>query len=614
MKNRNLILMFAVLCSIIGCTAEGLTGPEGPVGPIGANGAAGARGDAGAIGAAGKDGSVIYSGNGVPAPAAGNTGDYYLDRSTANLYGPKLATGWGTPVLLMGAQGATGATGANGTNGADGINGTNGADGTNGTNGANGGNGSTTLSGTVAPSVALGNPGDYYLDKSSYLLYGPKDANGWGIPILLRGAAGAQGPTGAAGKDGSIIYSGSGAPVSTIGINGDYYLDKNTGNLYGPKIGANWGTALLLKGTNGINGTNGTDGTDGVNGMNGANGANGTNGINGSTTLSGNGAPGVGLGALGDYYLDKTNYLLYGPKVAGSWGIPILLRGAAGPQGPTGPAGVGGTVIYSGETAPDPALGKIGDFYFGRLITTMFGPKSALGWGFGVNLKGADGAAGTNGTNGTNGTAILNGVGLPANTLGKNGDFYIDISSYVMYGPKIAGAWSPYGTSLRGQNGADGNANVIALETPDNVTFSWSYESSNRMLKKQGVSANDTSSVFNIPAANFNAVKSGVVLVYIRADAGTGSYIWKQLNFTDINLGATAFYKYLLRVNPADAKIRILHNVLPDYTPLAVDKVRIIITPASSTGVLSAIRSKDEPMTGTMQKLGLSENDFISLK
>ncbi|HMI02319.1 MAG TPA: hypothetical protein VK541_07550, partial [Pedobacter sp.] len=136
----------------------------------------------------------------------------------------------------------------------------------------------------------------------------------------------------------------------------------------------------------------------------------------------------------------------------------------------------------------------------------------------------------------------------------------------------------------------------------------------NRILKKQGVSFNDTSSVFNIPAANFNAAKNGIVLVYIRADAGSGSYNWKQLNFTDVNLGANAFYRYLLRVNPTDAKLRILHNVLPDYTPLTVDKVRIIITPASTTGVLSAIRSKDQPMISTMQKLGLSEKDFISLK
>jgi hypothetical protein len=41
------------------------------------------------------------------------------------------------------------------------------------------------------------------------------------------------------------------------------------------------------------------------------------------------------LGREGDYYLDKDNYILYGPKSSAGWGTPINLKGTA-------------NVIYSG--------------------------------------------------------------------------------------------------------------------------------------------------------------------------------------------------------------------------------------------------------------------------
>ena len=46
------------------------------------------------------------------------------------------------------------------------------------------------------------------------------------------------------------------------------------------------------------------------------------------------------------------------------------------------------------------------------------------------------------------GNTILNGVGLPAKTIGINGDFYIDTKNLNLYGPKTKGAWKA-GTSLK---------------------------------------------------------------------------------------------------------------------------------------------------------------------
>jgi hypothetical protein len=125
-------------------------------------------------------------------------------------------------------QGPAGATGANGASGAAGP------------VGPAGENGTVIYSGTTAPSTSTGNIGDFYLDLATGILYGPKSASGWGSGISITGAPGAAG---------SQIYSGSGAPATTLGNNGDYYLDSTNYNLYGPKTASGWGTALSLKGT-----------------------------------------------------------------------------------------------------------------------------------------------------------------------------------------------------------------------------------------------------------------------------------------------------------------------------------------------------------------------------
>ena len=50
---------------------------------------------------------------------------------------------------------------------------------------------------------------------------------------------------------------------------------------------------------------------------------------------------------------------------------------------------------------------------------------------------------------------ILNGRGLPKAILGVDGDFYIDVTTFMIYGPKKNGKW-PTGVSLKGPQGSDG--------------------------------------------------------------------------------------------------------------------------------------------------------------
>lgn len=157
---KNFILFISALIMLIlaaSCGKDGATGPQGPKGD------AGAIGPTGATGVAGANGSTIYSGTGAPASGIGATGDYYIDLSSGNFYGPKTASGWGAPISLKGANGATGAAGTAG---------------------------SKILSGNGTPSSGLGNIGDYYLDKTTYLFYGPKTNSGWGTGLNLQGPAG----------------------------------------------------------------------------------------------------------------------------------------------------------------------------------------------------------------------------------------------------------------------------------------------------------------------------------------------------------------------------------------------------------------------------------------
>ena len=81
-------------------------------------------------------GSMILSGRGIPSAEKGQTGDYYLDLSSSELYGPKTKDGWGNSVLNL--KGLKGDKGDNGTNGQDGQPGRDGQNGQPGRDGQNG--------------------------------------------------------------------------------------------------------------------------------------------------------------------------------------------------------------------------------------------------------------------------------------------------------------------------------------------------------------------------------------------------------------------------------------------------------------------------------------------
>ena len=177
---------------------QGLPGATGPTGPAGPAGAPGPQGISGTRGSPGADGHTILHGAGAPADSLGTDGDFYLDDAAFHLYGPKVGGAWpAVGTSLIGADGADGATGPAGTDGTDGAEGATGpagpagADGVNGVDGVDGADGNTILSGAGAPDAGVGVNGDFYLDTTAWVLYGPKASGMWlGAGTSLVGPAG----------------------------------------------------------------------------------------------------------------------------------------------------------------------------------------------------------------------------------------------------------------------------------------------------------------------------------------------------------------------------------------------------------------------------------------
>jgi hypothetical protein len=221
--------------------SPGATGATGAPGSTGATGAPGAPGSTGATGAAGAAGSVWRDGAGAPSSGLGVNGDYYLNDTTGDVY-LKASGAYSIVANIKGATGSTGATGGTGAPGAT---------------GAAGAAGSVWRDGSGVPSNALGINGDYYLNDATGDVYF-KASGAYTIVANIKGAAGATGLTGATGAS-TTWRDGAGAPSSGLGVNGDYYLNDTTGDVYLKASGA-YSIVANIKGATGATGPAGANG------------------------------------------------------------------------------------------------------------------------------------------------------------------------------------------------------------------------------------------------------------------------------------------------------------------------------------------------------------------
>lgn len=139
----------------------------------------------------------------------------------------------------------------------------------------------------------------------------------------------------------NTILNGKGAPKSSLGIDGDFYIDTRSLLLYGPKTKGKWPTPQSIQGPTGPAGSDGRNGSDGkavatnVSAVTGAQGPVGPQGEKGEKGDSG--APGA-MGPAG----------------------PAGPAGASGSMGPAGPAGANGSNGAQGPAGPTGATGATG--------------------------------------------------------------------------------------------------------------------------------------------------------------------------------------------------------------------------------------------------------------
>lgn len=174
--------------------------------------------------------SLVHTGVGSPVDfQTGHDGDFYIDSAAKKIYGPRIAGVWGNGSPMVGEIGPVGK------------------------------NGSSLISGMSQPDPQTGASGDFYLDLSSKMIYGPKtERAGWGIGSSITGQQGQQGPAGATGAQGAQGPAGAPGAAGAAGGFGSYgaFHDTTTVTLV-----QNTATAIPLGVTDLSNGISIVDGS-----------------------------------------------------------------------------------------------------------------------------------------------------------------------------------------------------------------------------------------------------------------------------------------------------------------------------------------------------------------
>lgn len=178
----------------------------------------------------------------------------------------------------------------------------------------------------------------------------------------------------------------------------------------------------------------------------------------------------------------------------------------------------------------------------------------------------------TNGPQGAPGTKIHDVTGTPSPTLGLAGDYAIDNSSGIMYGPKTNSGWPVETLSLQGPQGIPGDPTTVNGKTGSSITLNSSDIGSLSI-------ANNLSDVNNVGTARTNlglgnsatrAVGTTTGTVAAGDDSRITGSAQKASNLSDLSSASTA------RTNLGLGGSAILNVGTANGTVAAGDDSRII--------------------------------------
>ncbi|MET3980920.1 hypothetical protein ABIB62_004057 [Mucilaginibacter sp. UYP25] len=211
-----------------------------------------------------SSGAAVSFGNTLPQNNTGKNGDLFIN-TAANSFAQKVSGTWLVKYTLPSANGAK-----------DG----------------------TVLYGSGAPGTAIGSNNDTYIDTGTGIFY-YKATGSWSQVFSMQtgpqGARGETGGIGIPGIDGRTILNGTSNPSnSATGADGDFYINTNAYQLFGPKTAGNWGSGVAIIGQPGETGETGPQGPAGPTGVTGPAGPIGATGANGATGPAGPAGGGSG--------------------------------------------------------------------------------------------------------------------------------------------------------------------------------------------------------------------------------------------------------------------------------------------------------------------------------
>jgi len=157
----------------------------------------------------------------------------------------------------------------------------------------------------------------------------------------------------------NTILSGDGVPAKSLGINGDFYIDIKTMNIYGPKKNNSWPLPVSMRGPQGPTGATGADGKNGSAGSVSA----GTAGPAGPQGPAGPAGPKGETGATGPQGPAGTN------------------NGTTGPAGPKGDTGATGAQGPKGDAGTVPAIQSVNLTQWTMSTSTPGGGSESSGFG-----------------------------------------------------------------------------------------------------------------------------------------------------------------------------------------------------------------------------------------